>query len=136
MIHPSVAEKLYSELKQFEEERAKEDDVELISIDNKIEDRWGGDMVTYVPYPMGRMEYNWGPDAASGNTKPKEGVFLWTIMEERRDGWWRLGSWMDEVKHVTSFEREREKVRRKNSTEICKGDRYVGRTVFNNNNYY
>ncbi|THU69827.1 hypothetical protein C4D60_Mb08t18510 [Musa balbisiana] len=23
-----------------------------------------GDMVTYVPYVMGRMEYNWGPDAA------------------------------------------------------------------------
>lgn len=22
-------------------------------------------MVTYVPYSMGRMEYNWGPDAAS-----------------------------------------------------------------------
>ena len=24
-----------------------------------------GGMVTYVPYSMGRMEYNWGPDAAS-----------------------------------------------------------------------
>lgn len=23
-----------------------------------------GDIVTYVPYVMGRMEYNWGPDAA------------------------------------------------------------------------
>ncbi|KAF7827594.1 Cytochrome P450 704B1 [Senna tora] len=26
-----------------------------------------GGMVTYVPYSMGRMEYNWGPDAASFN---------------------------------------------------------------------
>ena len=24
-----------------------------------------GGMVTYVPYSMGRMEYNWGPDATS-----------------------------------------------------------------------
>lgn len=24
-----------------------------------------GGMVTYVPYSMGRMEYNWGSDAAS-----------------------------------------------------------------------
>jgi cytochrome P450 len=24
-----------------------------------------GGMVTYVPYSMGRMEYNWGPNAAS-----------------------------------------------------------------------
>lgn len=24
-----------------------------------------GGMVTYVPYSMGRMEYNWGPSAAS-----------------------------------------------------------------------
>lgn len=24
-----------------------------------------GGMVTYVPYSMGRMEYNWGPDASS-----------------------------------------------------------------------
>lgn len=23
-----------------------------------------GGMVTYVPYSMGRMEYNWGPDAS------------------------------------------------------------------------
>jgi long-chain fatty acid omega-monooxygenase len=33
MTNPSVAEKLHSELKQFEEERAIEDDVELISFD-------------------------------------------------------------------------------------------------------
>lgn len=26
-----------------------------------------GGMVTYVPYSMGRMEYNWGPNAASFN---------------------------------------------------------------------
>ncbi|KAK9707226.1 hypothetical protein RND81_07G181300 [Saponaria officinalis] len=37
-----------------------------------------GGMVTYVPYSMGRMEYNWGPDAAV--FKPdrwlKDGLFL------------------------------------------------------------
>lgn len=36
-----------------------------------------GGMVTYVPYSMGRMEYNWGPDAA--DFKPerwlKDGFF-------------------------------------------------------------
>ncbi|KAJ3687358.1 hypothetical protein LUZ61_016522 [Rhynchospora tenuis] len=121
MTHPSVAETLYSELKQFEEERAKEDDIELVSFDEtdvkSFTDRTeqfasllnydslgrlvylhacitetlrlypavpqdpkgilqddtlpdgtklkAGDMVTYTPYCMGRMEYNWGPDAAS-----------------------------------------------------------------------
>lgn len=36
-----------------------------------------GGMVTYVPYSMGRMEYNWGPDAASFNPDRwlKDGVF-------------------------------------------------------------
>lgn len=38
MTHPSVAKKLHSELKQFEEERAKEDDIKLISFDvNDVE---------------------------------------------------------------------------------------------------
>lgn len=33
--------------------------------------------MTYVPYSMGRMEYNWGPDAASFNPERwlKEGYF-------------------------------------------------------------
>ncbi|KAJ1687124.1 hypothetical protein LUZ63_018514 [Rhynchospora breviuscula] len=133
MSHPLVAETLYSELKQFEEERAKEEDVELVSFDGtdvkSFTDRTeqfasllnydslgrlvylhacitetlrlypavpqdpkgilqddilpdgtklkAGDMVTYTPYCMGRMEYNWGPDAAS--FKPErwlnDGVF-------------------------------------------------------------
>lgn len=36
-----------------------------------------GGMVTYVPYSMGRMEYNWGPDAASFKPERwlKDGVF-------------------------------------------------------------
>ncbi|XP_009629443.1 cytochrome P450 704B1-like [Nicotiana tabacum] len=36
-----------------------------------------GGMVTYVPYSMGRMEYNWGSDAASFNPERwlKDGVF-------------------------------------------------------------
>ncbi|KAL0296886.1 UNVERIFIED_CONTAM: cytochrome [Sesamum radiatum] len=36
-----------------------------------------GGMVTYVPYAMGRMEYNWGPDAASFDPERwlKDGVF-------------------------------------------------------------
>ncbi|CDP00359.1 unnamed protein product [Coffea canephora] len=36
-----------------------------------------GGMVTYVPYSMGRMEYNWGPDAASFKPERwlKEGCF-------------------------------------------------------------
>lgn len=34
-------------------------------------------MVTYVPYSMGRMEYNWGADAASFNPERwlKDGIF-------------------------------------------------------------
>lgn len=33
--------------------------------------------MTYVPYSMGRMEYNWGPDAASFKPERwlKDGVF-------------------------------------------------------------
>uniref|UniRef100_A0A803QLN9 Transposase-associated domain-containing protein n=1 Tax=Cannabis sativa TaxID=3483 RepID=A0A803QLN9_CANSA len=36
-----------------------------------------GGMVTYVPYSMGRMEYNWGPDASSFNPERwlKDGFF-------------------------------------------------------------
>lgn len=36
-----------------------------------------GDMVTYVPYSMGRMEYNWGQDAASFRPERwlKDGIF-------------------------------------------------------------
>ncbi|KAB1208111.1 hypothetical protein CJ030_MR7G013032 [Morella rubra] len=36
-----------------------------------------GGMVTYVPYSMGRMEYNWGPDAASFKPERwlKDGLF-------------------------------------------------------------
>ncbi|KAA8532963.1 hypothetical protein F0562_032920 [Nyssa sinensis] len=36
-----------------------------------------GGMVTYVPYSMGRMEYNWGPDASSFKPERwlKEGFF-------------------------------------------------------------
>lgn len=36
-----------------------------------------GGMVTYVPYSMGRMEYNWGPDAASFDPQRwlKDGFF-------------------------------------------------------------
>ncbi|KAL8230033.1 hypothetical protein R6Q57_014933 [Mikania cordata] len=134
MTHDHVAEKLYAELKSFEEDRAQEENVclkpcekqddpesfdqrtkqfaELMSYDTlgKLyylhavitetlrlypavpQDPKGilnddilpdgtkvkaGGMVTYVPYSMGRMEYNWGPDA--NQFKPerwlKDGVF-------------------------------------------------------------
>ncbi|KAJ4845689.1 hypothetical protein Tsubulata_028768 [Turnera subulata] len=121
MTHSHVAEKLYMELKTFEEDRAQEEKVTLLKFDTKDPDSFNhrakqyadlltydslgrlyylhavitetlrlypavpqdpkgileddilpdgtkvkaGGMVTYVPYSMGRMEYNWGPDAAA-----------------------------------------------------------------------
>ncbi|CAK8560503.1 unnamed protein product [Lathyrus sativus] len=122
--HSHVAEKLYLELKTFEENQAKEENVTLPQCDDEDKDEHelfnqrveqfskllnkdslerlhylhavitetlrlypavpqdpkgvmeddvlpdgtkikAGGMVTYVPYSMGRMEYNWGPNAAS-----------------------------------------------------------------------
>uniref|UniRef100_A0A9I9CUG8 Cytochrome P450 704B1 n=1 Tax=Cucumis melo TaxID=3656 RepID=A0A9I9CUG8_CUCME len=146
MTHSDVSQKLYSELKSFEEERAKEHSISLLQyqpndiqsferrviqfsqllnydslarlhylhaiitetlrlypavpqVGGKLTDiaikpkdpkgileddilpdgtkvRAGG-MVTYVPYSMGRMEYNWGPDATSFNPERwlKQGIF-------------------------------------------------------------
>ncbi|XP_022972834.1 cytochrome P450 704B1 [Cucurbita maxima] len=133
MTHSHVADRVYSELKSFEEERAKEEGIsllhhhpsdiqsferrvtqfaELLNYDSLnrlhylhamitetlrlypavpqdpkgvLEDdvlpdgtkvRAGG-MVTYVPYSMGRMEYNWGSDATSFNPQRwlKQDVF-------------------------------------------------------------
>ncbi|XP_045790698.1 cytochrome P450 704B1-like [Trifolium pratense] len=122
MTHSNVAEKLYLELKTFEENQAKEENVTLPQCDDNddlelfnqrvvqfskllnkdslerlhylhavitetlrlypavpqdpkgvMEDDVlpdgtkikAGGMITYVPYSMGRMEYNWGPNAAS-----------------------------------------------------------------------
>ncbi|OAY80861.1 Cytochrome P450 704B1, partial [Ananas comosus] len=121
VTHPTVAEKLYDELKAFEKERANEEKIQVVSYDvndpKSFRDRISsfarllnydslgrlvylhacitetlrlypavpqdpkgileddvlpdgtklraGGMVTYVPYSMGRMEYNWGPDATS-----------------------------------------------------------------------
>ncbi|XP_058746980.1 cytochrome P450 704B1-like [Vicia villosa] len=124
MTHSHVAEKLYLELKSFEENQAKEENVTLPKCDDEDVDEpelfnqrvvqfskllnkdslerlhylhavitetlrlypavpqdpkgvmeddvlpdgtkiKAGGMVTYVPYSMGRMEYNWGPSAAS-----------------------------------------------------------------------
>ncbi|RZB59029.1 Cytochrome P450 704B1 [Glycine soja] len=88
MTHAHVADKLYLELKKFEENRANEEhflasieitetlrlypavpqDPKGILEDDVLPDGTkikAGGMVTYVPYSVGRMEYNWGPDAAS-----------------------------------------------------------------------
>lgn len=133
MTHAHVAKKLYSELKSFEDDRAKEENISLLQYD--IDDQGSfirrvnqfaelltyeslgrlyylhamvtetlrlypavpqdpkgiveddvlpdgtkvkaGGMVTYVPYSMGRMEYNWGPDAASFDPQRwlKDGFF-------------------------------------------------------------
>ncbi|XP_023732288.1 cytochrome P450 704B1 [Lactuca sativa] len=134
MTHDHVAEKLYTELKAFEQECAKEEQMclepcdetqdlesfdmrtkqfaQLMSYDSlgKLyylhavitetlrlypavpQDPKGilnddilpdgtkvkaGGMVTYVPYSMGRMEYNWGPDANQFNPERwlKDGFF-------------------------------------------------------------
>ncbi|KAI3818229.1 hypothetical protein L1987_12032 [Smallanthus sonchifolius] len=119
MINDHVAEKLYAELKSFEQDRAEEDNVSLKSCEAQDPESFdlrtkqfaelmsydtlgklyylhavitetlrlypavpqdpkgilnddilpdgtkvkAGGMVTYVPYSMGRMEYNWGADA-------------------------------------------------------------------------
>ncbi|KGN61391.1 cytochrome P450 704B1 [Cucumis sativus] len=133
MTHSDVSQKLYSELKSFEEERAKEHSISLLqyqpndiqSFDTRVvqfsqllnydslarlhylhaivtetlrlypavpQDPKGileddvlpdgtkvraGGMVTYVPYSMGRMEYNWGYDATSFKPERwlKQGIF-------------------------------------------------------------
>ncbi|XP_022733043.1 cytochrome P450 704B1 isoform X2 [Durio zibethinus] len=133
MSHDHVAEKLFSELKAFEEGQAREEKISLLPYDLEDPESFNrraaqfagllnydslgrlyylhavitetlrlypavpqdpkgileddilpdgtkvkaGGMVTYVPYSMGRMEYNWGPDAASFRPERwlKEGYF-------------------------------------------------------------
>ncbi|XAR55982.1 hypothetical protein NMG60_11036248 [Bertholletia excelsa] len=133
LTHHHVAERLYSELKTYEEERAREEKVTLLQGDTEDPESFNqrviqyakllsydslgrlsylhavitetlrlypavpqdpkgileddvlpdgtevkaGGMVTYVPYSMGRMEYNWGPDAALFKPERwlKEGYF-------------------------------------------------------------
>ncbi|XWS23173.1 hypothetical protein CRYUN_Cryun29cG0098200 [Craigia yunnanensis] len=133
MNHDHVVEKLYSELKAFEEGQAREEKISLLPFDLEDPESFSrraaqfagllnydslgrlyylhavitetlrlypavpqdpkgileddilpdgtkvkaGGMVTYVPYSMGRMEYNWGPDAASFRPERwlKEGYF-------------------------------------------------------------
>ncbi|TYG41693.1 hypothetical protein ES288_D12G196000v1 [Gossypium darwinii] len=133
MTNARVAEKLYSELKAFEEVQAKEERISLLPCDLEDPESFNrravqfagllnydslgrlyylhavitetlrlypavpqdpkgileddilpdgtkvkaGGMVTYVPYSMGRMEYNWGPDAAVFRPERwlKEGCF-------------------------------------------------------------
>ncbi|KAJ0037906.1 hypothetical protein Pint_22804 [Pistacia integerrima] len=95
MTHSDVAEKLYLELKKFEDDQAEEEkvitetlrlypavpqDPKGILEDDVLPDGTkvkAGGMVTYVPYSMGRMEYNWGPDAASFKPERwlKDGIF-------------------------------------------------------------
>ncbi|KAL8150158.1 hypothetical protein V2J09_019966 [Rumex salicifolius] len=89
MTHTHVSKRLFTELKAIEEERAKEENVALVNYDPNDPKSFSqrvaqfaqlmnydslaklyylhavkaGGMVTYVPYSMGRMEYNWGSDA-------------------------------------------------------------------------
>ncbi|KAI3959303.1 hypothetical protein MKW98_018893 [Papaver atlanticum] len=105
MINPNIAEHIYTELITFEENEVKEmtgydpehqksfaekitQFASLLTYDPKgiLEDdvlpdgtkvRAGGLMIT-VPYVMGRVVYNWGPDATSfnpGRWLNEEGIF-------------------------------------------------------------
>ncbi|CAA6658744.1 unnamed protein product [Spirodela intermedia] len=118
IAHSHVAEKLYSELVEFEQDRAREENARVVQFSGFLnydslmrlsymhacitetlrlypavpQDPKGileddilpdgtklraGDMVTYAPYAMGRMEYNWGKDAPSFRPERwlKDGVF-------------------------------------------------------------
>ncbi|KAJ6899857.1 NAC domain-containing protein 2-like [Populus alba x Populus x berolinensis] len=78
MTPDHVAEKLYSELKTFEEDRGRKRILRLyLAVPRDTEGILVGDglpdgtkvkargLVTYDPYSMVRMLYNWGPDAVS-----------------------------------------------------------------------